>query len=320
MLKYFVTVILTGLLLAACKTWEIGAEHTPMPQVSSAKISPMATVRATVPAHAILQVQASIAPSLPPTLDSRVAVGVPRPNTLYWGQAGGRPALFVRNSSSLEDPNRGLLLYLDGNNGSFENSFDFQKLLRPHAVYTSELRVDLADAKRDSEENYVYASLILDQTPTCQPGGINDQPTPCPNMQVVNRLIEIDLTTLVSREIWAHDLFSDAYPRYHGAVVIEQVINPVEAGRDRYLILRLLPCYACEPYPPHAMLVLNVNTGKEVYLGKVGNVRVDLNEQRVTYQDLGVQRVKCDPSPVCGDDGTAPVYLPTGDLLKQPLP
>jgi len=228
--------------------------------------------------------------------------------------------LFVHNSGSLEDPNRGLLLYLDGSNSSFENSFDFQKLSRPYAVYTSEFRVDLADAKQDLAEKNVYVSLLLDQTPPCQPGGINDQPKPCPKIQEINRLIEVDLTTLASREIWTHKLFSDTYPGFEGNVVIDQVAEPLEAGGDRYLILRLLPCYACEPYPPHAMLVLNVHTGQEVYLGKVGNVHVDFIEKVVAYQNLGTQRLKCDPNPICEANGDMTLYAPTGDLLKQPLP
>jgi hypothetical protein len=325
--KYFVTMILTCLSLSACKTGQIVAEQTPHPRLSTsvatAKMSPIGTaIRVTEQAalaHATAQALASITPATTPTLDPRVYVGVPQPNTLYWGQVGKKPALFVHKSSSVDDPNRGLLLYLDNSSGSFEDPFDFQELSRPYAVYTSELRVDLAAAQRDSEGKYVYVSLILDQTPPCQPGGINDQLTPCPSMQEINQLIEIDLTTLTPREIWAHDLFGDTYPDFEGNVVIDQVVNPLEVGGDRYIILRLLPCYACEPFPPHAMLVLNVNTGKEVYLGKVGNIHIDLSEQAVTYQDLGVQRVKCDPGPGCGDDGTAPLYLPAGDLLKQPL-
>jgi hypothetical protein len=200
--KYFATMILTCLLMSACKTGRIGAEHTPDSQASPAKMSPLGTttLRATelaAPAQALV----SITTSLTATLDPRVPAGAPQPNTLYWGQTGGRPALFVRSSDSLEDPNRGLLRYLDDSSGAFENSFNFQNLSHPYAVYARELRVDLTDAKRNSVEKYMYVSLIFDQTPPCQPGGINDQPTPCPRIQEINRLIEINLTTLVSREI-----------------------------------------------------------------------------------------------------------------------
>ncbi len=244
--KYFITLMLVLLLLSACTTLEIGVEYTPdsiLPTpTSTIRLSRVGTaVHATqlaAPAYATAQAPASITPSPSPTPDPRVYVGVPKPNTLYWGQAGRRPALFVHNSGSLEDPNRGLLLYLDGSNSSFENSFDFQKLSRPYAVYTSEFRVDLADAKQDLAEKNVYVSLLLDQTPPCQPGGINDQPKPCPKIQEINRLIEVDLTTLASREIWTHKLFSDTYPGFEGNVVIDQVAEPLEAGGDRYLILR----------------------------------------------------------------------------------
>ncbi|CAG0935759.1 hypothetical protein TFLX_04609 [Thermoflexales bacterium] len=305
-----------SLLFAACTTLEVGVEQKPhslrpTPTRKAAQVAIATATDADVVATALARL--TITPSPTPTPDVRVYVGTPQPGALYWGFAEEKPVLFAHERNSSQDPNLGVILHLDGSN---RWSFDFQKLSSPYVVYTGEAQIELIQAKLDGWEKFVYVSFITNWL------AVDGNTTPAN----YNRLIEINLKTLTHRELWTHDIMDDTYPDFHGAAIVEEIFDPhqmVEAAQEskgRFLVLRLLPCHGCEPTPPHAMLVLNVDTGREVYLGKVGNVNIDFIEKVVSYQNLGEQRVKCEPNPLCGPDGYMTLYEPTGDLQKQPLP
>lgn len=86
------------------------------------------------------------------------------------------------------------------------------------------------------------------------------------------------------------------------------------------VVLQLFPCNACDALTPHAIVLLNVATGNELYLGAVGDVRIDVAGNVVSYRNLGENRVSCEPSPGCDNDGLRLVYQPAGEILTAQLP
>ncbi|CAG0935758.1 hypothetical protein TFLX_04608 [Thermoflexales bacterium] len=326
-LKHLITLLCAVLLFSACKTLEVGVERTrdsrvpaPSPTI---KVSQVATTVATESAiPALAQAQLTITPALTPTPDPPVQVGLPQAGVLYLGFMGSDPSsvLFFRSPASTEEPHLGEVLYSDRKDWGHYYSFNFQELSQPRAVFTADDELSLYSGRENG--NLLYVSFSVERTPPCPPTGANEQPQPCPTKEAINRVIEIDRSTLVRREIWANRLYDITYTASDTSAMIDQAVGPLEPGGGSFLVLRVAPCCDGILSQPHVMLVVNVASGKEMFLGDVGNVNVDSIEKVVSYQKLGTQRLKCGPDRVvgCDQDGYWTLYEPSGELLKQPLP
>jgi hypothetical protein len=119
--------------------------------------------------------------------------------------------------------------------------------------------------------------------------------------------------------LWANsiDKRNDFYPGYYGSAGILQV-------KGEYLVVQIAPCFGCSPVVPNLVLVLNSVTRAERVLGTVGNVNLDLDQNRVTYQELVEKKVPCDGGENCFSDGNGGGYMinyvPGGDVLSADLP
>ncbi len=301
--KYFLVAIAMCWLLTACKTLEIDVEHTSQP-ITPKPASPMQTPR-------------PLTFALTSTPAVNAYSGTPQEGVIYLGEVAGENAVFIHHHSDFANPYLGVAWYFERGGLPFEplgyltrgkveaeSPFDFRNLSRPVATHANGLNVGrIFDVQRS-------AKLIDDNSSQLEKDFLY--------LGLTGQVIEIDLANPQQwRLLWQHDPAKDS-PGLDVDVLIDQTAGPLQVGGDRYLVLRLLPC--CEPYPPHDVLILNAKTGKDLYLGKVGNVHIDYIEKVVSYQELGSLRKKAEPCPFCDPDGYVTLYAPTGNLLKQPLP
>jgi len=94
-------------------------------------------------------------------------------------------------------------------------------------------------------------------------------------------------------QLWANSIskMNNFYPGYHGSAGISQV-------KGEYLVVQVAPCYSCSPVcVPNLVLVLNSATRAERVLGPVSNVNLDLDQNRVTYQEFVENKITCDAPP-----------------------
>jgi hypothetical protein len=295
--KCLITTVAVCWLLAACKTLEIDVERVPQLTTPTLPASP-------------IQPPVLATPASTSTPDVNAYSGTPQEGVIYLGNVAGEVAMFMRNRGSFINPYLGSVWYFDRGNLSFEpigyltrgvvrseSPFDFRNFSQPHAMpaYGSEIGT-IYDVKRS-------AKLINNNMPQTEKDFLY--------ISLTNQVVEIDLgTSMPWRVIWQYDLSKD-YPGSNDGILIDQTAGPLKMGGDRFLVLGL---------PPRAVLVLNAKTGKELYLGEVGNVHIDYIEKVVSCQELGSLRQKCEPSPMCEADGYMTLYAPTGELLKKPLP
>lgn len=141
-----------------------------------------------------------------------------------------------------------------------------------------------------------------------------------------NKLLQINLSDLSSKEIWSHitgDPFSKEYDGYYGDAYLEQVV----AGK--YLVFSIWDCTSCSPPSLNRVFgVLNLETLSEKYLGLVGNVQIDTKNQVVTYQNLAGFTESCADCtgmcPGCDLDESGnyvkTVMKPSGETRSAPLP
>jgi hypothetical protein len=118
--------------------------------------------------------------------------------------------------------------------------------------------------------------------------------------------------------LWANSIskMNNFYPGYYGSAKISQV-------QGGYLVVQVAPCYGCSPGGPSLVLVLNSATRAERVLGPVGNVNLDLDQNRVTYQEFVENKIPCDGGENCvaADDGSYTIdYVPDGEILSADLP
>lgn len=308
LLTYFITMTFALLLLSACTTLEVGVEQTPGSSLTTPTLNPSPAVTAGT--------QLTTVPSPP------VDVGIPQPGVLYLGYGGTDPSpvLFYRSPASAEEPDLGEVLYLDRQDWGHFYVSDFQQLSQPRAVFTAETDLSLYSGRETGK--WLYASFSVERLLPCSPAEAGKPLPPCPTKAVSNHVIAIDRSTLAWREIWTNELYDNTYTASDTAALIDQAVDPFDEDGQGFLVLRVAPCCDGVLSQPHVMLVVNVATGQEVFLGEVGNVNLDLIDQVVSYQKLGTQRLKCGPDRVvgCDQDGYWTRYEPTGELLKQPLP
>ncbi len=129
-----------------------------------------------------------------------------------------------------------------------------------------------------------------------------------------------------TRKLWSHEIGNPnlkEYDGYYGYALIDQVVQ------DKYMVFAIRDCTACSPYSPDgAVVVLNLDSLNEVYLGLVGNVQIDPNTKTVSYQNKVPQKRSCEdctgfcPNVVQETDGSLreTVLVPSGTPITKPLP
>ncbi len=126
-------------------------------------------------------------------------------------------------------------------------------------------------------------------------------------------LYQLNLKTNQKKLIWKNILDSEKYLDAHGAVYIESISLP-------YVAMKKTNCTQCEGSFA-GVLVLNMDTKKEIYLQRAGNVVFDLKDKGFNYQSFMPKDIPCEGgvNPFC-PNGTARVYEPAGDFFFERLP
>lgn len=112
--------------------------------------------------------------------------------------------------------------------------------------------------------------------------------------------------------MWTH-IVSDEKYKEKGMGEIQNVTE------DKFLIISLASCYACDGTDARTTVILNLATGKENYMGAIGNIQINTAANSVSYQKLGESKENCEPGPYC-ENGKRTVYVPSGATLTAPLP
>lgn len=124
-------------------------------------------------------------------------------------------------------------------------------------------------------------------------------------------IYEMNLKTKELKRIWSNDLASEKYKDAHGAGFIEDVSGD-------YVLLKMFSCTQCEGAEV-GKLIINTKTKKEKYLYLAGNLKMDITSQSFTYQIKYPTEVDCVKSYIC-PDGKMMDYLPSGEIITEPLP
>jgi len=232
----------------------------------------------------------------------------PQINSLYLGKYLDKEALFVTNprlskhyEGDIEKTTAtvGVLEQIDGPS---RQPFDYTSLENPRKILVLDLSEDLLGIGNftfDSEKNTLYVVL-----------GFVGPSSSYPN--ITQRVYQINLSSLERKQIWIHKIGDDKYPK-KGPAVIDKVAD------NKYLVLWLGTCYACEDFDPHGSVLLNIESGEEKYLGEVNNFEFNLPNNTVSYQKLTSFEEACEPSPGCSN-GKRTVYRPSGEIFTATLP
>lgn len=292
-------VTLAVTILAACVAQEAGGGS--QPAVSTVGPAPTTTAHSSTPPASLVEVLPS---HLAPTSDSDSLV--PEPNHLYLATLSGERVLFVTNTNFQRsfdtngavsiDPDLGLMV---NEGGEGRSPSGFQLLEQPRSVYVAPHDVTWFNFKFDPTGRLMYVSLWY-------PGADSAY-------SFLNQVIEINLDDLTSRILWTYQNGDDRYPGFDGGALIDEIAGHI-------VVLRLFPCNACDAFTPHAIVLLNVATGNELYLGTVGDVQIEVAGNVVSYRNLAESRVPCEPSPGCDNDGYRLVYEPAGEAPTAQLP
>lgn len=229
--------------------------------------------------------------------------GMPMTNTLYLGTtADGEDAVFLPYPN---DPNLGTLTTADRH---INSSVKFVDIKDPQAFFIQQYKIEyLPSFSFDPEREHFYFSVVL----MPEVNGVQI---------AVAAIYQLTPDAPGYTRLWANsiDKRNNFYPGYYGSASISQV-------NGGYLVVQVVPCYGCSPGGPNLVLVLNSATRAERVLGTVGNVNLDLDQNRVTYQQLVEKKVPCGSnggeSCFSDPDGDYMInYVPGGDVLSADLP
>lgn len=233
---------------------------------------------------------------------------VPQQNTIYLGQYQGKESLYVTSSTlnkfhvdgvKKSSPTTGELKQLDGTNLS---QFNYQDLTNPRKILTfnpNEELVNLQNFTLDLQNNLLFA-MVNSLTPS------KDDP------DLTQKLYQVNLSDLTSKQIWNYRIDDIIYPK-KGAFSI------LVTAADKYIVLSFGNCYTCGGSGSEGIVVINLETKEDKYLGKVGNIKINLNNKSISYQNLAETFEPCDFGQGC-DDGKIIVYKSSGEVLTSTLP
>ncbi len=245
-----------------------------------------------------------------PSISEKKRNEVPTPNHLYLGTYQNDDAMFVTNNKMSvyykggepqTDPLIGDMININGGGNS---PFHYNDLLDAQDIGAVTLSaadefMGIGSFKLNEDKSMAY--VIIDVIPEGK-----EYP------HVRQELYQVDLKTSSHKKLWDNVIASETYPKA-GAASVDRVVE------DKFLTLVFGVCYACEGFDPHGSLVLNIETGKETYLGEVDDFEFDLEENTVSHKKLMPFEEPCDPGMGC-NDGKRTVYKPTGETSTTELP
>ena len=289
-LSLFMIVFFVALALAGCNLPQVSMDATVAPPKDTAIPQPTAADTATaIP-------QPTVADTATPTLNLV-------DNTIYLGKLEGKDALFITNKSlqnywdgdgKKNSPTVGAVIL--SNNAEQRQPFEFKNLEDAQYLFTLPDETFIRCVTFDDSRERLFFSLI---------SGVS---------RLRNDVYLFIPATHDYQKIWTNEMNKHSrYVRHRGTASFAQV-----AGN--YLVLAVSPCYACDGttgWP--LMVVLNISTGAEKVLDGFGNVSVNLDTNKVSYQKLKETKNACDPSPGC-NDGYFLKYAPAGDFIEASLP
>lgn len=246
--------------------------------------------------------QSSLNPNQTPDL-------IPQENALYLADYQGEKVIFYTNKSlqryypvdETPPPYNPYLGMMAVSKGGGYSAFNYKKLENPKKIYAeaNKIIIDLT-FKLNTKGSFLYAGIL-----TNTKSGINNDD--------IQHIYKINLTTLVNKEIWSHEVGSNNYPEAKGIASISQVSD------DKYLVLSLGSCYGCEPSLA-GYLMVNMETGQEKYLQDIGDIQVNSKNNSFTYKKLLPFQESCEStSPGC-DNGLMIVQRPSGSIITATLP
>jgi hypothetical protein len=229
--------------------------------------------------------------------------GMPVTNALYLGTtADGQDAVYLPYQ---DDPNHGTLTTTDGR---INSSVKFTDIKDPQAFFIQQDPIEyLPSFSFDPERKRFYFSVVIEP----EVNGVR---------VLVAAIYQLIPDAPGYTRLWANSIgkMNNFYPGYYGSAKISQV-------KGGYLVVQVVPCYGCSPGGPSLVLVLNSATRAERVLGTIGNVNLDLDQNRVTYQQLVEKKVPCGTNggEGCFSDSDGDYmfdYVPDGDILSADLP
>ncbi len=188
-------------------------------------------------------------------------------------------------------------------NGVGYQPFDYKKLSNPRRItlnITSQI-LGIGSFKLNNTKNMLYVSLDIDEEASSQ----------YPD-NLVNRVYQVNLSNLSSKEVWSNEVGSSKYAG-KGVAYIERIVE------DKFVAMMLGDCYACGGHMPTKAIIVNVTTKSEKYLEGVGDLQFNLKDNIFVYKNLTPFQEVCEPSPGC-DNGQRTVMKPAGQVYTEKLP
>jgi len=246
---------------------------------------------------------------IPTTYPTDSSHKVPNPNTVYYGNYEGSEVFFYTNKQESTYYEGGIpqvnlyygaIVKINGNL-NLSTHYDFRKLNNPKAIIENIPLYGLSSPIISSDK-YVYVGISLK----------NDDPDKF--IPYRNQILQIDIDKKQSTPVWQQMVDNNTYEGAGGEVIIDNTYN------DRYLVLTIYDCTACEGSPV-GKIVVNIDTKKEVYKKQISDVKVDLLTNSFSYQKLSAFKEKCDPPEDYGcDNGYRTVMKPSGQVYTEALP
>lgn len=232
----------------------------------------------------------------------------PKSNTIYLGVCPGNTfpdaaCLFAHEEN--EDPYIGSGVSLAGWGFSKGSLKDIKNPKKAFSLDTNDFEIN--DFIFDSAKNNMYVFIQF--------------PKYSKDDDYIFKLFKVNLSTRKSSEVWFLKGNSSEYGAFDGSgMIFGTYIRDIY--NDKYLCVDLIKC--CEEDAYSGSVLLNLDTGKDIYFGKMGNLQVDISKQTFSYQKLTDIREPCGEDflghPNCDADGYWLVPKPMGPVYVEELP
>lgn len=230
-----------------------------------------------------------------------------RPNTLYYGKLNSQNYIFQHTNYDNAD----IIRYYASDDQSDEMPAQrFQEFTNVVTLYSQDGDNPFwpNGFAVDNDENYVYFSVVF----------ITNDNESYPDTTRVFRtyLSTSDRAILYTKSIWGEETVQTfdkrvLQPEYTAALSVDDLLL------DKYLVMRITACYACDEIGPGTVILSDISKGKEVLLPEVGNLQIDIPQNKVSYQEIIYDNSNCSSvtdHPCYGD------YVPSGPVLTSELP
>lgn len=234
----------------------------------------------------------------------------PKNNVLYFVNSEGFDAVFFTNEQE-QKYYEGNVETMKPNNGTLKRSDGLGKSPINYMTLTNPRRIPLDinykiqavnSVKSNNDKTFLYVSINIEEKTSSQ----------YPE-NLVNRVYQINVSDLSSKEIWVNELGSDKYPA-SGVAYIEQIAD------NKFIAMMLGDCYACGGHTPTKNIIVNAITKKEKYLDMIGDVKFNLSNNTFTYKKLTPAKEPCETGPGCDENGQRAIMKPAGQDFTEQLP